>query len=107
MDIWNIYDKKDGDAKLLHLTSNGLERYNRHFNGICPQSHPNLVAFAHALRSEADRVVQRMDDVAKGREIPPDYSEPCFPDIPHDFYQDKEPEKPKAKKVAKKGRSRK
>ena len=107
MDVWNIYDKKDGDAKLLHLTSNGLEHYNRHFNGICPQSHPNLVAFAHALRSEADRVVQCVDDVAKGREIPPDYSEPCFPDIPDDFYQDKEPEKLKAKKVAKKGRSRK
>jgi hypothetical protein len=48
-----------------------------------------------------------MDDVAKGREIPPDYCEPCFPGIPDDFYQDKEPEKPKAKKVAKKGRSRK
>ncbi len=71
MDVWNIYDKKDGDAKLLHLTNNGLEHYNRHFNGICPQSHQNLVAFAHALHSEANRVVQRMDDVAKGREIRP------------------------------------
>ncbi len=47
------------------------------------------------------------DDVAKDRDIPPDYSEPCFPDIPDDFYQDKEPKKPKAKRVAKKWRSRK
>jgi hypothetical protein len=106
LDVWNIYHKKDGDAKLLHLTNNGLEHYNRHFNGICSQSHQNLVDFAHALHSEANRVVQRMDDVAKGREIHP-YSEPCFPDIPHAFYQEKQPRKPKAKRVAKKGRSRK
>ncbi len=92
---------------MLHWTSIGLEHYNMHFNGIVPQRHPNLVAFTHALRSEADRVVQHMNDVAMGREIPPDYRKPCFPDIPSDFYKDKEPEKPKAKKVAKKGRSKK
>jgi hypothetical protein len=42
----------------------------------------------------------------EGRSVP-DYSEPCFPDIPHDFYQEKQPRKPKVEKVAKKGRSRK
>ncbi len=66
--IWNVayliesYDK----MKLLHWTSNGLESYNKHFNGICPTSHTTLVSLAHALRQQADRVVQDMDDVAKG-----------------------------------------
>ncbi len=57
--------------KLLHHTSNGLESYNKVFNSICPTKHPNLVAFVHALHREADHVIQRMDNVAKGREQPP------------------------------------
>ncbi|KAL3778828.1 hypothetical protein HJC23_002885 [Cyclotella cryptica] len=82
--VWNVahlVDKKD-KMKLLHRTSNGLERYNRHFNGICPTTHPNLVTFAHALHKEAERVLQRMDDVAKGREVPPEYNEYRFPRNP-------------------------
>ena len=75
--------------KLLHQTSNGLESYNKHFNGICPTSHPNLVSFAHALRQEAGRVVQHMDNVAKGQEIPPDYNERVYPQITPGFYADK------------------
>ncbi len=89
---------------LLHQTSNGLESYNKHFNGICPPSHPNLVSFAHAHCQEADRVVQHMDDVAKGQEIPPDYNEPAFPQIPPEFYADKK--KATARTGTSKGRSK-
>jgi hypothetical protein len=41
-----------------------------------------------------------MDDVAKGREVPPEYNEPVFPEIPPKFYGD-------AKKGGKKGRGKK
>jgi hypothetical protein len=71
--------------KLLHHTSNGLERYNKHFNSICPTSHPNLVSFVHALKQGADQVVQQMEDITKGRETSPNYNEPDFPRIPPDF----------------------
>ena len=67
---------------------------------ICPTSHPNLVTFAHALHKEAERVLQRMDDVAKGREVPPEYNEPIFPEIPPEFYGN-------AKRGGKKGRGKK
>jgi len=73
-------------------------------NGIFPASHPNLVSFAHALHQEADRVVQHMDDVAKGREVPPDYNEPVFPQIPPELYADKM--KATARKGTRKGRSK-
>ncbi len=96
--VWNVSDKIDKDYKLLHLTNNGLERYNKHFNTICPNSHPNLVDFVHALCKEADRVVWWMDDASKGRKIPPQYNEPVFPQIPADFYSDDK--KPKAKNKA-------
>ena len=39
-----------------------------------------------------------MYDVSKGREIPPQYNEPVFPQIPADFYSDDK--KPKAKNKA-------
>ena len=96
--VWNVSDKIDKGYKLLHLTNNGLQRYNKHFNTICTNRHPNLVAYIHALCKEADRVVQRMNDVSKGREIPAQYNEPVFPQIPADFYSDDK--KPKAKNKA-------
>jgi hypothetical protein len=88
--IWNVAHLIDSDdkMKLLHRTSNGLESYNKHFNSICPTSHLNLVSFAHALRQEVDRVVQCLDVVAKGREVPPDYNELVFLEIHPDFYSD-------------------
>ncbi len=89
--------------KLLHWTSNGLESYNKHFNGICPTSHPNLFSFAHALCQEADTVVQLMDDVAKGHVIPLDYNEPVFLQIPPEFYADKK--KATTRKGTRNGRS--
>ncbi len=67
--------------KLLHHTSNGLESYNKVFNAICLTKHPNLAVFVHALCGEADCVIQRMDNVDKGREQPPCYNEPVFPDL--------------------------
>ena len=73
----------------------------KHFNRICPASHPNLLTFAHAICQEANRIVQQMDDVAKGREAPPDYSDPVFPKIPPEFYNDNK--KQSAKEGPRKG----
>ena len=91
MKLWSVAHLVDNDDKwkLLHRTNNGLESYNKHFNCICLTSHPNLLTFAHALRQEADRIVQWMDDVPKGGEIPPDYNERVFHQIPPEFYADK------------------
>jgi hypothetical protein len=62
--VWNIagikINKKKGESARF-LTNNALERYNRHFNGIVPSSHPNLVVFAHILKSEAKSVYQRLE----------------------------------------------
>ncbi len=85
--VWNVADHVSCKAEtILDLTTNGLERYKRHFNGICPTSHPNLVTFAHVLLVEVDRNVQLMDDVAKGREILPSYNDPVFMGIPPDIF---------------------
>jgi hypothetical protein len=85
--LWNYADILDDDEKLklISKTSNGLERYNRHFKSLFPTDRPALVAFVVTLREEADRIVQRLEDVDKGREVPPDYLEPVFPTIPMSF----------------------
>ena len=85
--VWNVTGVADSEHKVINRTSNGLERYNCHINSILPSNHPNLVTFATALRAEADRVIQRMEDVDKRREKPPEYSEPVFPTIPDEFWE--------------------
>ena len=93
MKVWNIAgvntNKKKGENARF-LTNNALERYNCHFNGIVPSSHPNLVVFAHALREEAKSVSQRLEDVRKGREEAPIYST-SFIEIPKEFHSFKWP----------------
>ena len=87
--LWNYADILDDDEKLklISKTSNGLERYNHHFKSLFPTDRPALVAFVVTLREEADRIVQRLEDVDKGREVPPDYLEPVFPTIPDEFWE--------------------
>ncbi len=62
---------------------------------------PKSSLFWHALRQEADRIVQRMDDVAKGHETPPAYSDPVFSKIATEFYFDNK--KQSAKEGPRKG----
>ena len=99
--VWNIAEILDDNekVKLVNRTSNGLERYNRHFNSILPSHHPNLVSFAKAIQDEADQVIQRMENIDKHREIPPNYNEPVFPEIPDEFWKKVSAEKKKKAKV--------
>ena len=91
MKVWNIAEvsKKKGDNPHF-LTNNALERYNRHFNGIVPSAHPNLVVFAHALREEAKSVSQHLEDVRKGCEEAPTHPT-AFIEIPKEFHSFKWP----------------
>ncbi len=77
----------NGRVKLVNKTSNGLECYNCHFNHIFPTAHPNLVTFVQALWKEVDRVLARIENIDKGREDPPEYAEPIFPEIPSKFWE--------------------
>ena len=94
-------------SKLINKTSNGLECYNCHFNGIVPTNHPNLVTFTHAPCEEANCVVQRMEDINKGRENAPDYDVPVFPNISDEFWDKIEARKNEASKISGKKRGRK
>ena len=87
--IWNFSDVIDdtSKAKLVNKTNNALDHYNCHFNSHFGTDRPQLVAFLIILCDEADRIVQRLEDVDKGREQPPEYLEPVFPKIPDEFWE--------------------
>ena len=74
-------------TKLVNKTNNDLEHYNPHFNCLFGTDHPDLVAFVIIVCNEADRIVQRLEDMDKGREQPPEYLEPVFPKIPDEFWE--------------------
>jgi hypothetical protein len=85
INLWNHADIKDDDVELSSRTSCGLERYNRHMGTIFPSAHPSLVLFAQSLKNEVDEVIQRIENVKKGREVPPDLRGSHFPPIPPEY----------------------
>ena len=101
VEVWNIAEilNDNEKVKFVNMTSNVLEWYNCHFNSILPSHHPNLISFAKAVRDEADRVIQRMENIDKHREIPLSYNEPVFPEIPDEFWTKVSAEKKKKAKV--------
>ena len=108
VDVWNISDIMcEKKSKLINRTSNRLERYNHHSNGIVPTNHPNLVIFTQVLCEEAICVIQRMEDIDKGQENAPDYDDPVFPNIPDEFWDKIEAHKNEASKISEKKRGRK
>jgi len=83
--VWNVAGMEDAHIQLSNRTSNGLERYNRHMGAMFPHAHPTLILFVQTLKAEVDSVIQRMEDVKKGREKPPTYQGASFPTIPPEY----------------------
>ena len=53
VDSWNICNE-DGSYKIfMNRTNNGLERYNRRFNGLFNKHHPSLIEFAEIVERVA------------------------------------------------------
>lgn len=83
--VWSMSDLSKMEKFVANKTNNALERYNRHFNQVFPSKHPSLLCFAENLRKEMDRIIQRIENVRKGREDPPTYQETTFPPIPQEY----------------------
>ena len=101
--VWNVAGldtkKEGGEKQVQFLTNNAIENYNRHFNKIVPNVHPNLAVFAHALKKEATTVTERNANVRKGREIAPTYDGAKFIEIPKDFKSFRYKAPPASKKL--------
>ncbi len=104
--VWNVSKLQTDDAPVQFLTNNALENYNRHFNHIVPNSHPNLVIFSSALQEEA--APRCMQNVRVGRKTAPTYAGANFTPIPDDFasFRYKSGGKSRPKETGGKGKSK-
>lgn len=83
--IWNMHGLDEEGVNVANRTNNPLERYNRRFNGLFPNSHPGLLKFVSVLKKEAEFQIRRVENVRARREDPPAYLEVQFPPIPDDY----------------------
>ena len=84
--LWNVSGLDTASTKLANRTSNPLERYNRWMNNdVFPCVHPPLAVFVSCLNTEAKRVVEKIDDVRKGRDEPAPHKDAYFPPIPEEY----------------------
>lgn len=72
LEMWNHYGLDDADLiELINRTSNALERVNRHMKyNVFYSNHQSITKFVEGLQEEGERVVQRVDDMRRGRELP-------------------------------------
>ncbi len=68
-ETWNIYHLiQDDKLRLLsNRTNNPLESYNRQFKNLFSASNPNMAHYVEQLKSEANRYVQRIEEIKKDR----------------------------------------
>ena len=52
IDSWNICGEDNKYKNFMNRTNNGLERYNRQFNGLFNKHHPSLIEFAEIVEKE-------------------------------------------------------
>lgn len=88
---WNVaHLENDGECyDVINRTNNGLERYNRHYNGLF-LTKPDLFQFVRILQQETRNQVQKIDDVRKGRRKEVERDEVTIPQIPIGYYSFKD-----------------
>ena len=102
IESWNICIGNDEYIELVNRTNNGLERYNRKFNGLFPKK-PSLIEFVRRLEEESRAQASRRDQICSGKEVEVERPKPTIPKIPQAYRQYKSnAEKAKAKEQAEK-----
>ena len=97
-DDWNICGQDGKYKDVMNRTNNGLERYNRRFNGLFDKQ-PSLMEFVEIVEKESRMMAQRLEDIRKGREGRPSYKGVTIPEIPEGYDTFKKNAIKKAKKA--------
>jgi len=62
----NICEEDGKYKKIMNRTNNGLERYNRHYNELFPNT-PSLFEFCEVIEEESRRVARKLRDIDSGQ----------------------------------------
>jgi len=85
LDSWNICTQAGTYKKFMNRTNNGLESYNKRFNGLFPKHNPSLIEFVEIVEKESRYYADKLDDIRKGREEQPTYQEKTIPLVPQEY----------------------
>lgn len=80
----NICEEDGKYKKIMNRTNNGLERYNRHYNELFPNT-PSLFEFCEVIEEESRRVARKLRDIDSGAVPRPTYKEVTVPKIPRAY----------------------
>ena len=68
---WNIHsilEKENSDDILINRTNNPLERYNRRYNDLFPNtSQPHMIQWITKIKEDANEIVQQLKLIQSGR----------------------------------------
>ncbi len=87
LDRWNIANKENDDSHfdVVNRTNNGLERYNRHFNGLFIKK-PLLLEFVQIVEEESRAQDQKLSNIKYGKKRELEREEQTIPDIPPGYF---------------------
>lgn len=84
LDNWNVCDNSGHYKKVLNRTNNGIESYNKCFNGLFEKK-PTLLEFAEFVERESCYQAERLNLVRTGAIQCPTYKEVTIPKIPKEY----------------------
>jgi len=85
LDSWNICNQDGSYKKFMNRTNNGLESYNKRFNGLFPKHKPSLIEFVEIVEKESRYYADKLDAIRRGREDKPTYQEKTIPLVPQEY----------------------
>ena len=83
-ELWNLRDLVDGEKFDIDRTNCALEGFNHKVNKALP-NHANLCVFVVYLDQLTEKRVTILQDVAAGRNVPPEYADTPYPVVPADY----------------------
>ncbi len=83
---WNICGQDNKYKELMNRTNNGLERYNKRFNGLFDGRKPTLLEFVQIVESESREQAQMMDDVRRNNIQRAVREETSIPHVPSEYH---------------------
>jgi hypothetical protein len=81
---WNISQMEGPEGTffdVVNRTNNGLEQYNRHFNGLF-NKRPSLLEFVQIVEKESRFQDQKLNDIRYGRRKEVECEEQTIPVVP-------------------------
>jgi hypothetical protein len=80
-----MLDPKEKE-KIINMTNNALERFNREMNHCFPNPHPKMPEFINAISGLCRNFAAELDRIKKNKSRPPVHRKANIPVVPVDYF---------------------